>query len=315
MTAHGDARVALTIPGVAGGIGAPSPDAGRIQALVVALRPRQWPKNVLVWAPVLGGGAWGRAGVIGAGVIATVGFTLVASAVYLVNDVCDAARDRAHPVKQRRPVASGRLSVSWAVGVAVVAAVGAFVMTGATRHGELGVVLAGYLAVSLAYSLGVKRIPGIEILVVASGFVWRPVAGAEATGVAASGWFLVVCCGAALTVAIGKRLAELASLQSSAALHRSTLRFYHPVQLRGARRLTSLTTLVCYLAWAVSRWHGSAMVVAIASAVPVGAALLRYASRNDRGHGGAPEDLLLSDRLLQLSAAVWLALFIAISHV
>jgi decaprenyl-phosphate phosphoribosyltransferase len=284
-------------------------------ALLQASRPKQWPKNVLTLAPVLAAGAWGRVGVLSAGTVALVAFTLVASAVYLVNDVADAAHDRAHPVKRHRPVASGRLPVRWALAAAVVAGAGAFVFAGATHHGELGGVLAGYLAVSLAYSLGLKKVPGLEILIVAYGFVWRPVAGAEATGIAASGWFLEVCCGAALTVAIGKRLAELARLQDTAAAHRSSLRFYRTGWLRWARRLSSVATVTCYLGWAVTRWHGVAMLVAIASALPVAFALYRYASRNDRGHGGAPEDLLLRDRPLQLSALVWLATFIAVGHV
>jgi decaprenyl-phosphate phosphoribosyltransferase len=287
----------------------------RATALLRATRPRQWPKNALTLAPVLAAGAWGRAGVLSAAAVALVAFTLVASAVYLVNDVCDAAHDRMHPVKRSRPIASGRLPVSWALTGAVVAGVGAFVFAGVTHHGELGGVLAGYLAVSLAYSLGLKNLPGLEILIVAYGFVWRPVAGAEATGIAASGWFLEVCCGAALTVAIGKRLAELVRLRDEAGSHRSSLRFYRPGWLRWARRVSSVATVACYLGWAVTRWHGPAMVVAIASTLPVAFALHRYASRNDRGHGGAPEDLLLRDRPLQLSALVWLATFIAIGHV
>ena len=299
----------------------PLPVAGRgwvmpqAVALLQASRPKQWPKNVLTLTPVLAAGAWGRAGVLSAGAVALVAFTLVASAVYLINDVADAAHDRAHPVKRHRPVASGRLPVSWALAAAVVAGAGAFVFAGATHHGELGGVLAGYLAVSLAYSLGLKKVPGLEILIVAYGFVWRPVAGAEATGIAASGWFLEVCCGAALTVAIGKRLAELARLQDTAAAHRSSLRFYRTGWLRLARRLSSVVTVACYLGWAVTRWHGVAMLVAVASVLPVAFALYRYASRNDRGHGGAPEDLLLRDRPLQLSALVWLATFIAVGHV
>lgn len=316
MSHQRDAPVLLPSPaGVSGAVVRPVASAGRARSLLRAARPKQWPKNVLVWAPVLGAGAWDRAGVISAGLIATVGFTLVASAVYLVNDVCDAARDRLHPVKRHRPVASGDLPVGWALGGALVAATAAFTLAGATRHGELGGVLAGYLAVSLAYSVALKNIPGLEILIVAIGFVWRPIAGAEATGIPTSGWFLEVCCGAALTVAVGKRIAEIDSLHSSASAHRSSLRFYRPGVLRWVRRLSSLATFVCYLGWAVSRWQGAALIAAVGSAIPVAVALCRYGSRNDRGDGGAPEDLLLSDRLLQFSAVLWLALFIAVSHV
>ena len=316
MKHQGDVPVLLTASaGVSGAVVRPMPRAGRARALLRATRPKQWLKNVLVWTPVLGAGAWGRAGVVSAGLIATVGFTLVASALYLVNDVCDAARDRLHPVKQYRPVASGDLPVGWALGGALVSATAAFTLAGATRHGELGDVLMGYLAVSLAYSVALKHIPGLEILIVAFGFVWRPIAGAEATGISTSGWFLQVCCGAALTVAVGKRIAELDSLHNLASSHRSSLRFYRQGTLRWVRRLSSLATLVCYLGWAVSRWQGAALIAAAGSAVPVAVALCRYGSRNDRGYGGAPEDLLLSDRPLQVSAVLWVVLFVAVSHV
>ncbi len=324
MTAHGHAPALRTTSAAAGEIARPMPGAGsllrgptalRLRALLRAARPKQWPKNALTLAPVLAASAWGRADVVSAGAVVLLAFTLVASAVYLVNDVFDAAHDRAHPVKCERPVAAGALPVSWALAGAFLAAAAAFVLAGVTHHGEFGGVLAGYLAVSLAYSVGLKHVPGLEILVVAFGFVWRPVAGAEATGIAASGWFLEVCCAAALTVAVGKRLAELEQLRTSASAHRSSLRFYRPSWLRWARRLSSAATLVCYLGWAVTRWHGAGMYVAIGSALPLAFALRRYAARNDRGHGGAPEDLLLRDRPLQASALMWLAMFIAIAHV
>lgn len=315
--AHDHSPSLRTPPAIARPLSKVRPDhvRPRAVALLRATRPKQWPKNVLTLAPVLAAGAWGRPSVMSAGAVALVSFTLVASAVYLVNDVCDASHDRAHPLKRHRAVASGQLPASWALAGAVAAATGAFAFAGATHHGELGGVMAGYFAVSFAYSVGLKHVPGLEILVVAYGFVWRPVAGAEATGIAASGWFLEVCCGAALTVAVGKRLAELTSLQAAAGAHRSALRFYRPSLLRWTRRASSIATVACYLGWAVSKWRGLPMVVAISSVVPMAFALHRYATRNDRGHGGAPEDLLLKDHLLQLSALTWLAMFIAIGHV
>ena len=246
--------------------------------------------------------------------VALISFTLIASAVYLVNDVCDQERDRLHPRKRLRPIASGRLPRSWAIRGAACAVAAGFGLAAATHQGELAWVLAGYLGISLAYSVWLKNLPVVELLIVAYGFVWRPVAGAEATGIAASGWFLAVCCFAALAVAIGKRYSEITRLDNAATQHRRSLRAYRPAALRVARRVASLATVACYCGWAVSRRAGLPMTVALVSALPLAAALDRYGGCNERGLGGAPEDLI-ADRPLQIAGVVWLALFSSISHV
>ena len=228
----------------------------RVAFLVKSARPAQWPKNALVLAPVLAANAWGRPGVLASAAVALISFTLIASAVYLVNDVCDQERDRLHPRKRLRPIASGRLPRSWAIRGAACAVAAGFGLAAATHQGELAWVLAGYLGISLAYSVWLKNLPVVELLIVAYGFVWRPVAGAEATGIAASGWFLAVCCFAALAVAIGKRYSEITRLDNAATQHRRSLRAYRPAALRVARRVASLATVACYCGWAVSRRAG-----------------------------------------------------------
>lgn len=288
--------------------------ATRVGLLVLACRPRQWLKNALVPAPVVAAGTWLRPPVAVGWLVALLCFTVVASGVYLVNDLYDLDRDRRHPQKRRRPLASGRLPASWAWAGAVVALAGGPALALGTDREALAVVLAGYALLSLAYSVGLKAVPGLELLVVAAGFVWRPLAGAAATLTPVSAWFFLVCCLAALTVASGKRLAELTELGPAAARHRPSLRFYRLGGLRALRRATSAAAVACYLGWALTRWHGTPRELAVLSAVPLVAALARYAACNDRGRGGAPEALLLADRPLQLAAAGWLALFVAISH-
>ncbi len=287
----------------------------RARLLLSSLRPRQWPKNALVLAPVLASSRWDRPGVVVGGLVAVVAFTLVAGAVYLTNDLRDLRRDRSHPTKRHRPLASGRLPVRWAERSAVLAAAASVSLALGADREMLAVVLVGYLAVNLAYSLGLKAVPGLELIVVAGGFVWRPLAGGVATGIPVSGWFLEVCSLAALTVAVGKRLAELEQLGGEATEHRSSLRYYRPAVLRGVRRICSVATVGCYVGWAVTRWHGTGMMVAVASTVPLALALGRYARCNDRGQGGAPEELMLSDRAMQVTGLVWLAMFAAVGHV
>ena len=287
--------------------------AGHLRLLLDAARPRQWSKNALVLAPPVAAGVWRSATVTGAAV-AGAAFVLVSAAVYLANDMFDLPRDQLHPTKRLRAVASGRLPVSWAKAGAAATASAGLLLAAATDREALTAILAGYLSISVAYSAGLKAVPGLEILVVAAGFVWRPLAGGMSTGTHLSGWFLEVCCFAALTVAVGKRLAEVRLLRDARAEHRSALRYYRPDALRLARRLATAAAVGCYVGWAVSRWYGAPRVVALASAVPLALGLYRYAQCNDRGLGGAPEDLALTDRPLQALGLLWLVLLVAVSH-
>ena len=190
-----------------------------------ATRPRQWLKNLLVFAAPLAGGALGRPVVLASSLVAFGSFTAAASGGYLFNDVYDVAEDRLHPDKRLRPLAAGRISVAAAVGLGVgLVVLGAVVA--ALTDDELLPIVVTYTLLTLAYAMGLKRIPGIELLVVASGFVLRPLAGAAAADVAPSAWFLAVCCLAAVVVAMGKRLVELVQLGPAAVDHRTTLRHY-----------------------------------------------------------------------------------------
>jgi decaprenyl-phosphate phosphoribosyltransferase len=309
MTTEAESRVA-------DGTALPLTRLSRIpfRELLESARPRQWPKNALVLTPVLAASAWKRPGVASGAAVAFVAFALVSVAVYLVNDVYDARRDRLHPDKCDRPIASGRLPVRWALGGAAFAMTASFGLAVFSDHVELAQVIGVYLVSSLAYSARLKRVPGLELVFVALGFVLRPIAGAEATGIAASGYFLEVCCLAALAVALGKRIAELQRLGDRAVLHRDSLGRYRLRVLRGARRAAAFATTACYVGWAVNRTPGSTRLLAIASAFPLALALWRYSACNDRGQGGAPEDLAFSDRPLQIIGTVWLVLFVAVAR-
>ncbi len=186
--------------------------------LLRALRPRQWPKNLLVFAAPMAAGDLVHPRVLGLAVLAFVSFTLAAASTYLLNDVMDATADRLHPDKRLRPVAAGTLSARTAVRMAVVGAVLAAVT--AALHGRRAADGdADVQRTTLAYAHSLKRVAGVEIVIVASGFVLRPLAGAFATGDAPSAWFLAVCCLSAIALTIGKRLAELVRLGAS---HRTT---------------------------------------------------------------------------------------------
>src|SRR6185437_6598393 len=162
-------------------------------AVLRTARPRQWPKNLLVFAAPLAGASLGRRDGLLYALAAAAAFGFASVAVYFVNDVVDAERDRRHPRKRNRPVASGALPKAHAVALGAACAVIGLAVGVAIREPLLTATVAGYLSLSFGYSLVLKQIPVIEVMFVASGFLLRVLGGAAATHVPPSGWFLLVC--------------------------------------------------------------------------------------------------------------------------
>jgi decaprenyl-phosphate phosphoribosyltransferase len=284
---------------------------GKALAVAVAMRPRQWVKNVLVFAAPGAAGELSNAHVAGMALVAAVAFCVAASGVYLLNDAIDVEVDRLHPGKQSRPVARGELSVPLAssLGIALLA-IGS-VGGGLVAGWQLSVVVSIYAAVNIAYCLWSKNEPVVDLLSVASGFVLRAIAGGVATHVALSNWFLIVTSFGSLFMVAGKRHAEHLDLGDDAPSHRQILSQYSLAYLRFVRSVAAGITLLAYCLWAfekASALHHSAIYFQL-SIVPVAFGVLRYALLLDRGEGGAPEDIVLGDRRLQLAGVLWVALF------
>ena len=278
--------------------------------LLRTARPVQWAKNLLVFA------APGAAGVLDDGsqlantVIAFACFCLAASGTYFVNDVVDLEADRRHPTKRERPVASGLVPVPLAV------AVGAGLIVAGTAGGllvrwELAATLAGYVALTLAYTLWLKHVPLLDLVAVAAGFVLRTVAGAAATDVPISEWFFIVASAGALLMVTGKRSGEASELGSDAAEVRSTLGVYTDSYLTYLRSVSSGVVLVAYCLWAfeTAEVAGGDFPWYELSIIPFVVAVLRYAMILDQGGGATPEDVVLRDRPLQAVIVVWAVLF------
>jgi len=294
-----------------------SPGVGplRLRALLRTARPRQWTKNLLVFA------APGAAGVLSHGhdvlrASATFGvFCLVASGTYFMNDTLDAASDRHHPTKRLRPVAAGELAAGVALAVGVAAQAGAIGLAWWLAGWRLALVIAIYSAVSASYSLWVKHVPVIELASVSSGFVVRAIAGGIATGVPLSDWFLIVTSFGSLLVVAGKRSAEHTDLGDNRAAHRPALSFYPAAFLRSVRLIAASVTLSAYCLWAFERSRQVGDVHHLhplwfeLSIVPVVLAVLHLELRFESGHGDAPEELALRDRMLQVLGLVWIVLF------
>ncbi|MGH8975068.1 MAG: decaprenyl-phosphate phosphoribosyltransferase [Acidimicrobiia bacterium] len=281
--------------------------------LVRTARPKQWIKNVFVFAaPGAAGVAFEPATM--APVLATfVAWCLVSSGTYFLNDAVDVHADRHHPRKRYRPVAAGMLSPRLATVVAVTLlalAVGSPFAWGAPGVAGL---LAAYAAITIAYSLWLKHEPVIDLAAVASGFVLRAISGGVAAEVPISNWFLIVASFGSLFMVAGKRHAEHVDLRDDSAriAHRATLEAYTPAFLRYVRTASSSVAITAYCLWAFEKAE-AASSVGIAfqlSIIPFVLAIFRYALLLDAGRGDAPEDIVLSDRTLQILGVVWVAVF------
>jgi decaprenyl-phosphate phosphoribosyltransferase len=272
-------------------------------------------KNVLVLVAPAVGGVITQPSAVLAAALAAVAFVLASSGVYLVNDVADVERDRAHPVKRTRPVASGALPLPLARAAAVVLLVAALGLA-ATVDPELALVVAVYETAMVAYSLRLKHEPVIELALLASGFLLRAVAGGAATGVPLSPWFLIATGFGSLFVASGKRYAEarLAAADPEATI-RPALEGYTQTYLRFVWTLSATVLVLTYALWAFTITTDAESTWSIASTVPFLLAILRYAVVIDRGDAGEPEEILAQDRVLLLSGAVWAALVLGAVYV
>ncbi len=284
----------------------------RLPALVRLARPKQWIKNVLVIA------APGAAGVLGNGTallrtaIAFACFCLAASGTYFLNDALDVDADRRHPTKRRRPIASGEVPVRTAITAGVVLLASAIALSFAARW-QLSLVVGGYLLQTVVYSVWLKHEAVLDLACVASGFVLRTIAGGVAVGVMISPWFLIVAGSASLFMVTGKRHAEMMELGESAGGHRLTLGVYSREFLSYVRAVSSSVTVLAYCLWAFEKSStvGNPVWFEL-SIVPFVLGILRYALLLEQGRGGAPEDLVLADRVLLAMGAIW-ALFFALA--
>lgn len=270
------------------------------------MRPRQWTKNVFVFAALVFDGKLGRMPLVAQTLAAFVAFCLISSVVYIINDVVDIEKDRAHPTKRWRPLASGQLSRRVALGAAAILA--ALALGGAFAWGsELGWVVLGYLALNLAYSFYLKRIVIIDVLSIAAGFVLRVVAGVVVVDVVRfSPWLYVCTTLLALLLGLGKRRHELALLEGGATAHRAILDHYTIPFLDQLIGLVTSTTIIAYSLYTFSAPNlppNDLMMVTIPFVIY---GLFRYLYLiHVRGEGGAPDELLLRDLPLLASVALW----------
>jgi 4-hydroxybenzoate polyprenyltransferase len=286
------------------------------RALLVSIRPHQWTKNLVVFAPLALSKHLFEAEAFGRAALAFILFCGLSGAVYLVNDLADLERDRRHPQKRLRPLASGALAPRRA---ALFAAVLTFVCLG------LGPLLGGpfalcaliYLLLNLAYSFGLKGVVILDVIAISLGFVLRAVAGALAIAVQFSDWLLVCTTLLALFLALAKRRHELTSLNDAASDHRPILAEYSPYLLD---QMISVVTASCLMAYAfysmapetVEKYRTDRLAWTIPFVLY---GIFRYLYLvHRREQGGSPTDILLTDRPLLLDVALWALTIILIVY-
>jgi 4-hydroxybenzoate polyprenyltransferase len=269
----------------------------RGRALVAAMRPRQWSKNLLLFAGLVFAAKVGDPLRWLEACAAFVAYCAASSAAYLVNDLVDAERDRAHPFKRLRPVARGELSLRLALAAATALAVGAFALVAPLGLDSVAF-LAGFLALQGAYTFALKHVVLVDVLTIAALFVIRGAAGAVAVDVRISPWLLLVTALLALFLALAKRRSELAVAGSA----RPVLEGY---SLPLVDQLISVTVAATIAAYAIYTFtaHSPALMATIPFVV---FGLFRYlllVHRDDLGE--EPENVLIGDRPLVLAVAGW----------
>jgi 4-hydroxybenzoate polyprenyltransferase len=285
-------------------------------ALVLSLRPGQWTKNLLVFAPLIFAVKLFDPSSVARATAGFAVFCALSSVVYLVNDVMDREGDRRHPLKRMRPIAAAELSVGSALAAAAIIATAA--LGGAFMLGWLfGAVAVCYLALQTLYSTSLKHIVIMDVLTLAIGFVLRAIAGAVAINVVVSHWLFVCTILLALFIALAKRRHELVLLADGAASHRPILDEYSAYLLDQMIAVVTASTLISYIFYTISpeteqkfgtSWLGLTIPFPLYG-------IFRYLYLvHRREGGGSPSDLLLNDRPLLACVTCWVIAVVLIVY-
>jgi 4-hydroxybenzoate polyprenyltransferase len=289
---------------------------GGVAAAVVSLRPNQWTKNLVVFAALGFSKHLFETGPLLRGFLAFALFCGLSGTVYLVNDLADVGRDRLHPVKRRRPIASGALSQRAAALLAGVLGPVCFGLALLLGWRFAACVLV-YLTLNLLYSFRLKEVVIVDVLCVSAGFVLRAVAGGLAIGVQVSDWLLICTILLSLFLTLAKRRHELTTLSESATGHRKILAEYSPYLLD---QMIAVVTASCVTAYAFYTTAAETREKFQTERLPwtlpfVLYGIFRYLYLvHQKAKGGSPTDVLLTDRPLLLAVALWAAAILLIVY-
>lgn len=285
------------------------------------MRPRQWPKNAFVLAALIFSGRLLQPGYVGRAALATIAFCLLSSAVYALNDLTDRHVDRLHPIKSKRPLASGLLRPWEGVVVGVASGLVGLGLAWAVG-GQTALVAAAYLVLNFLYSFAFKHVAIWDTLIVALGFVARALAGALAISVVASPWLMTCTFLVTLYVSLGKRWAEAMTVERQRADgvraagtgYRQANAEMSPHLLREFMVITMGATLVSYALYCLAGTHGSLELLTLPFVV-YGLFRFQYLAEARLDIGQAPEESLLGDKPFLLNTLAWVIVVVVLAVV
>lgn len=285
------------------------------------IRPFQWVKNLFVFLPMFFGGYLFDARMWGVSALAFVSFSLMASAIYCLNDILDVEADRKHPEKKNRPLARGSISQSWARSlffILIAASESMAWLAFGTESLYVGSVVTIYLLLNIAYSYGLKRVAILDVMIIAIGFVLRLMAGGFACSISLSPWIVLMTFLLTLFMAFAKRRDDVLLRENSGIEIRKNIRSYNITYLNEILGLLACITLVCYIMYTVSpevtaRFHTDYVYV---SSIFVLAGIIRYLQISivDQKSGN-PTKILLRDTFIQVCCVCWAIFFLIIIYI
>lgn len=283
------------------------------------IRPAQWVKNLFVFLPVFFGRKLLCAGCMEASAWGFAAFCLISSAIYCLNDIRDIEADRQHPVKCRRPLASGRMPVShaWWLLALLLAGVTSIALLRFRSDPAAIAILAAYFVINVLYCYWLKQLAIVDVFVIAFGFVLRLMLGGAVCDIWLSPWIVCMTFLLSLFLAFAKRRDDVIILEEKGTLSRKSIARYNIAFMNQTLGLLGAITMVCYIIYSVSpeveERIGSGYVYV--SSVFVLAGILRYLQLTmvDR-RSGSPTRVLLTDRFIQLCMAGWILFFVAVLY-
>ena len=288
-----------------------------ISAIFESLRPKQWHKNLFIFAPLIFSQNVFEWPLLQRSLLGFLAFCLLSGAVYIFNDLHDMEEDKRHPLKARRPLASGRLKKTHAWIAFILTGTGSLALSYALSPSFFAAALV-YFVLQTAYSLGLKHIVILDLFIIAAGFLLRVVAGGLVIDVSLSPWILICIFLLALFLAMGKRRHELVLLEDEAQAHRPILKEYSPLLLDQMISVVTASTVVAYCLYTISdetvAKFGTTNLIFTAPFVIYG--IFRYLYLVHRkGLGGSPEALILKDKPLFIALFLWIAVSAIILYI
>ena len=295
------------VPTIGAAVPAPDPVAARPWPLLLlkTMRPRQWSKNAVVFAALVFAFRLGNGQAVALTVAAFILFCLLSSAVYIMNDLADREADRQHPRKRLRPLASGALSPTIATVACVVLLVGTLALAFLINW-QFGAICVVYFASQVAYSFWLKHVVIVDVLLLASGFVLRAMAGALVIGVPISPWLYVCVTLLGLFIGVSKRRHELILLSAGAGSHRKILEEYSPAFLDQMNTVVTAGSVMSYAQYTFTAENLPKNHLMMITIPFVLYGIFRYLYLiYQKNEGGTPEELLLRDRPLLIDVILW----------